>query len=71
MDGFSRARTRVFFSGTAAQVGDAFHTELHRYLVNGEIEFRECHRDLRSAAAFGHGAQCPRSETFRRRPGRA
>ena len=37
MDGFSRARTRVFFSGTAAQVESVFHTELHRYLVNGQM----------------------------------
>ena len=26
VDGFSRGRTRVFFSGTAAQVESAFHT---------------------------------------------
>ena len=37
VDGFSRARTRVFFSGTAAQVEGVFHTELHRYLVNGQM----------------------------------
>ena len=37
VDGFSRARTRVFFSGSAAQVEDVFHTELHRYLLNGQI----------------------------------
>jgi subtilase family serine protease len=37
VDGFSRARTRVFFSGTAAQVESVFHTELHRYLVNGQL----------------------------------
>ncbi len=36
VDGFSRGRTQVFFSGTADQVGDAFHTEFHRYLVEGE-----------------------------------
>lgn len=39
VDGFSRARTRVFFSGSAAQVESVFHTELHRYLVNGETSF--------------------------------
>ncbi len=37
VDGFSRGRTRVFFSGTAAQVESVFHTELHRYLVNGQM----------------------------------
>ena len=35
VDGFSRARTRIFFSGAASQVESVFHTELHRYLVNG------------------------------------
>jgi subtilase family serine protease len=37
--GYSRARTRVFFSGTAAQVENIFHTELHQYRVNREIRF--------------------------------
>src|SRR5450755_2470899 len=36
VSGFSRGRTQVFFSGTAAQVESAFHTEFHRYLVNGQ-----------------------------------
>jgi subtilase family serine protease len=39
VNGFSRARTRVFFSGTAAQVETAFRTELHQYQVNGETRF--------------------------------
>jgi len=36
VDGFSRGRTQVFFSGTAAQVESAFHTQFNRYLVNGQ-----------------------------------
>jgi subtilase family serine protease len=39
VDGYSRARTRVSFSGTASQVESVFHTEFHRYLVNGDICF--------------------------------
>lgn len=39
VDGYSRARTQVFFSGTAAQVEDAFHTQFNRYLVDGETSF--------------------------------
>src|ERR1700693_5130139 len=39
VDGFSRGRTQVFFSGTAAQVESAFHTQFNRYLVNGEMHF--------------------------------
>jgi hypothetical protein len=32
----SRGRTIVVFSGTVAEVQLAFHTEIHRYVVNGE-----------------------------------
>lgn len=39
VDGYSRARTSVFFSGTAAQVESALHTQFNRYLVDGEVHF--------------------------------
>jgi hypothetical protein len=32
-------RTAIHFSGTAGQVRDAFHTEIHRYVVNGVEHF--------------------------------
>jgi len=32
----TKGRTVVEFSGTAAQVQEAFHTSIHKYLVNGE-----------------------------------
>ena len=32
----SKGRTVIEFSGTAAQVQEAFHTEMHKYLLNGE-----------------------------------
>jgi hypothetical protein len=32
-------RTAIQFSGTAGQVRDAFHTEIHRYMVNGAQRF--------------------------------
>jgi subtilase family serine protease len=32
----SRGRTVIEFSGTAAQVQQAFHTEIHKFTVNGE-----------------------------------
>src|SRR5215469_9997274 len=32
----SRGRTIIEFSGTAGQVRDTFHTEIHKYLVNEE-----------------------------------
>jgi subtilase family serine protease len=33
------SRNWIAFGGTAAQVQQAFHTEIHRYLVNGESHF--------------------------------
>lgn len=34
--GASKGRTVIEFSGTAGQVKQAFHTEIHKYVVNGE-----------------------------------
>ncbi len=36
VSGISRGRTTIEFSGTAAQVLQAFHTEIHKYSVNGK-----------------------------------
>jgi hypothetical protein len=37
--GISRGRTVIEFSGTAAQVQQAFHTEIHKYVLNGEAHW--------------------------------
>jgi hypothetical protein len=37
--GISRGRTIIEFSGTAAQVQQAFHTEIHKFVVNGEAHW--------------------------------
>jgi hypothetical protein len=37
--GSSKGRTVLEFSGTAAQVEEAFHTTIHSYLVNGETHW--------------------------------
>jgi subtilase family serine protease len=47
------SRNEVFFSGTAAQVESAFHTELHNYLVNGEMHFANATEPLVPAALSG------------------
>lgn len=39
VDGYSRARTRVFFSGAAAQVARAFGTNFHHYAIDGKMRF--------------------------------
>ncbi len=33
----SKGKIAIEFSGTAAQVKEAFHTEIHKFLVNGEL----------------------------------
>lgn len=37
--GSTKGRTVLEFSGTAAQVEEAFHTTIHSYLVNGEMHW--------------------------------
>ena len=46
-------RNEVFFSGKAAQVESAFHTELHNYLVHGEMHFANATEPLVPAAMSG------------------
>jgi subtilase family serine protease len=35
----ANSRNQVFFEGTVAQVESAFHTEIHNYLVEGELHY--------------------------------
>jgi len=37
--GVSKSRNALYFSGTAAQVETAFHTQIHRYALHGEAHF--------------------------------
>ena len=39
IDGVSRSKNRVTFSGTAGQVAAAFGAELHYYTVNGQVHY--------------------------------
>ena len=36
----AKGRTMIGFSGNAAQVQEAFHTAIHKYVVNGESHWR-------------------------------
>jgi Pro-kumamolisin, activation domain/Abnormal spindle-like microcephaly-assoc'd, ASPM-SPD-2-Hydin len=47
----NKGRTIVEFSGTAAQVQNAFHTQIHRYLING-VEHTANDRDPQIPAAL-------------------
>jgi len=35
----SKGRTFIEFSGNLGQIGEAFHTQIHRYAVNGELHY--------------------------------
>src|SRR5207302_8688029 len=35
--GIANSRNQIFFDGTVAQVEAAFHTEIHNYLVDGDL----------------------------------
>src|ERR1019366_5341326 len=37
--GVARGRNAVMLKGSASQIGSAFHTEIHSYLVNGETHY--------------------------------
>src|SRR3984893_824687 len=49
----ANSRNEIFFSGTAAQVESAFHTELHNYLVNEEMHFANATEPSVPAALSG------------------
>jgi hypothetical protein len=61
VDGYSRARTSLFFSGSADQVESAFRTQFNRYLVNGEIHFANATEISLPSALFGTVLGFPRS----------
>lgn len=51
IESVSRSRTKIAFSGTVSQVEAAFRTEMHHYLVDGELHFANA-TDLSVPAAF-------------------
>jgi subtilase family serine protease len=68
VNGFSRARTRVFFSGTAAQVENVFRTELHNYQVDGQTRFANASEVSVPAALSGMVLDVRGLDNFRPRP---
>ena len=68
VDGYSRARTRVFFSGTAAQVARAFQTEFRNYQADGEIRFANTRGISAPAALSGVVLNFRGFDSFRPRP---
>jgi subtilase family serine protease len=68
VEGHSRARTSVFFSGNAAQVESALRTQLNRYLVDGEIHFANATEISLPAALSGTVLSVRGLDDFRPRP---
>ncbi len=68
VNGYSRARTRIFFSGAASQVESAFHTELHRYMVNDELSLANATEVYIPQAISGMVLGVRGFENFRPRP---
>jgi subtilase family serine protease len=68
VNGFSRSRTRVFFSGRAAQVESVFRTELHQYQVNDETRFANAIEVSVPAALSGMMLGIRGLDNFRPRP---
>ncbi len=68
VDSVARGRTWITFSGTAAQVASAFHSEIHRYDVNGQKHFANA-GELSVPAAFSNAVLGFRGlDDFRPRP---
>jgi subtilase family serine protease len=68
VNGYSRARTSVFFSGNAAQVESALRTQFNRYLVDGEIHFANATEIYLPAALSGTVLSVRGLDDFRPRP---
>src|SRR5260370_2073022 len=49
----ANSRNQVFFEGTVAQVESAFHTEIHNYLVDGELHYANASEPAVPAALAG------------------
>ena len=52
----------VDFSGTAGQVAQAFHTEIHRYRVNGQDHYANASDPYIPAALAPHGLRLSRPQ---------
>jgi subtilase family serine protease len=64
----ARGRMWVSFSGTAAQVSAAFHTPIHRYVVNGETHYANAVEPSVPSALAGVVLGFQALDDFRPRP---
>jgi len=61
-------RTAVEFSGTAGQLNEVFHTEIHRYLIDGKTEYANAGDPQIPAALAGLIAGISPMNSFHGRP---
>lgn len=64
----ARARNYVMFSGTAQQVANAFHTQIHSYNVNGETHYANATDPSIPAALAGLVSGIRGLDNFRLKP---
>ena len=68
IDDTARSRTSITFSGTAAQTGTAFQTQIHRYLVNGQAHYANASDPSIPAALSGVVSTIRGLNDFRLKP---
>jgi trimeric autotransporter adhesin len=68
VDGVSSGRTNIAFSGTVAQIQQAFHTSIHSYQAHGEQFFSNNSNPKIPAALAGVVSGVARLNTIRPRP---
>jgi subtilase family serine protease len=68
IEGEARARNWILFSGTVADIGQAFHVELHRLDLNGEAHFANTAEIQIPAALAGIVAGVRGFDDFRPKP---
>src|ERR1039457_6171661 len=68
VDYVARGRNYVTFSGTAQQAGNSFHTQIHRYNVNGETHYANATVPSVPAALAGLVSGVRGLDNFRLKP---
>ena len=64
----ANSRNQIFFEGTVAQVELAFRTEIHNYLVNGEVHFANATEPSVPAALAGIALGVQNLHNFQPKP---
>jgi len=66
--GSTKGRTVLEFSGTASQVQEAFHTQIHKYIVNGEQHWANASDPMIPTALTGAVAGIHTLHNFLKKP---